>query len=189
MSEGSYVGPGVQELVTKVAGGEIEIYNEFSVQHELGIILRRQHSESTVEFERNVSHFGFEKRAFEKREIDIVVYSKQTGALETAVELKFPRNGQHPEQMFSFCKDVVFVEQLKAAGFATAYVVIFAEDPLFYQGNRGEIYDYFRGYRPLSGTVTKPTGKRDTSLTVRGSYPIEWSGVRGSMKYTVIEAQ
>ncbi len=28
------------------------------------------------------------------------------------LELKYPRNGQHPEQMFSFCKEIAFVEEL-----------------------------------------------------------------------------
>ncbi len=42
----------------------------------------------------------------------LVLYEKRSSLLDAVVELKFPRNGQHPEQMYSFCKDIVFAEQL-----------------------------------------------------------------------------
>ena len=62
-----------------------------------------------------------------------------------AIELKYPRNGQHPEQMFSFCKDITFAEELVEAGSRHAAVIIFADDPLFYRGRSNGIYGYFRG--------------------------------------------
>ena len=124
----------------RISTGEIEIYNEISLQHELGLFLRNDMKGKVIQFERNVSFFGFVKEHFEKREIDIVVYRKSEALLDAAIELKFPRNGQYPEQMFSFCRDVVFAEQLKRAGFNKAYVVIFAEDRLFYEGSPKDIY-------------------------------------------------
>lgn len=48
-----------------------------------------------------------------KLEIDIVVNKGRIMGPKYAVELKFPGNGQHPEQMFSFAKDIMFMEQLK----------------------------------------------------------------------------
>lgn len=36
---------------------EIELYNEFSLQHELGIFLRNELKEYVVQFERNISFF------------------------------------------------------------------------------------------------------------------------------------
>jgi hypothetical protein len=174
------------ELIIKK---EIEIYNEFSLQHELGYYLRNSHTETQVQFERNVSFFGFDKRKFEKREIDITLYRKGKKLLDAAIELKFPRNGQHPEQMYSFCKDVVFAEELKHAGFAKAYVIIFAEDKLFYEGNQDGIYGFWRGGRSLSGNIHKPTGKTDSTLLINGNYDIEWIDIAGPLKYTLIEAQ
>ena len=109
--------------------------------------------------------------------------------MDAAIELKFPRSGQHPEQMFGFCRDIVFAEQLKRAGFNKTYVVIFAEDPLFYAGGLEGIYGFFRGGRELSGVVRKPTGKRDTELEVKGNYKIKWNDVMGPLKYTLIKAQ
>ncbi len=168
--------------------GEIEIYNEFSLQHELGIYLRNSFKGKRIQFERNVSFFGFSKQQFVKREIDIVLYRKNEALLDAAIELKFPRNGQYPEQMYSFCKDVVFAEQLKYAGFDKAYVIIFAEDRLFYEGRQSGIYGFFRGGRNLTGTVEKPTGDQESELVVKGNYQIKWNNVVGPLKYTLIEA-
>ena len=79
------------------------IYNEFSLQHELGIFLREKLSNIyKVEFERNVNFFlGKENsKKLIKKEIDIVVYDKERDE-KIAIELKYPLNGQYPEQMFS----------------------------------------------------------------------------------------
>ena len=179
----------VKELTEKIVAGETEVYNEFSLQHELGILLRKRLPERLVQFERNVSYFELGKSGFEKREIDIVVFDRKDSLLDAVVELKFPRNGQYPEQMFSFCKDIVFLEQLKKAGFDKAFFVVFAEDRLFYEGNQSGIYGFFRGGRKLSGPIDKPTGRRDKSLTIRGAYDVVWHEVCGSMKFAIIEMQ
>ena len=91
--------------------------------------------------------------------------------------------------MFSFCKDMSFAEQLLRSVSREAYVVIFAEDRLFYEGSQTGIYTYFRGGDELTGLVQKPTGKRDTELILHGRYSVEWMPVKGSLKYTVIKAQ
>jgi hypothetical protein len=96
----------IAPLIEAVHDGVVEVYNEFSLQHELGIFLRGNRGNSVVQFERNIKHFfpAIAPDAFTKREIDIAIYTaKQPRVLEWAIELKFPRNGQHPEQMFSFC--------------------------------------------------------------------------------------
>ena len=190
-SEGSFSSSVLNDVlgsfVEGIRKGEIEIYNEFSLQHELGIFLSKTLPGYQVQFERNVSYFGLTGVPFVKREIDIVIYRKNEALLDAAIELKFPRNGQYPEQMFSFCKDVVFTEQLKRAGFNKAYTIIFAEDRLFYEGSQKDIYGLFRGSRNLSGRVTKPTGNRDTVLEIKGNYKVVWTDVAGLLKYTIIE--
>lgn len=183
------MGKVVAYLAQQISTGELEIYNEFSLQHELGIVLKNALPQKLVQFERNISFFGFGKSGFVKKEIDIVIYDKDSRTVDAAIELKFPRNGQYPEQMYSFCKDVVFAEQLKKSGFNRTYVVIFAEDRLFYEGNTDGIYGFFRGGKKLSGNIPKPTGKGDDSLKIEGSYGVSWRDVHGPMKYTVIEAQ
>lgn len=176
----------VNQLVAELKSGKIEIYNEFSLQHETGILMRQALPESSVQFERNISFFGFDKTGFEKREIDISVFASAQNPLQ-AVELKFPRNGQHPEQMFSFCKDIAFLEQLVEAGFDSGYFLAFADDPLFYKGSSHGIYAHFRNGLPLTGEIPKPTGNSNKTVTIRGSYQIDWKPVFRSLKYTIVE--
>ena len=176
----------VEQLVSDLKSGRTEIYNEFSLQHEIGILMRQALPEQRVQFERNISFFGYDKTGFEKREIDISVFASAENPLR-AVELKFPRNGQHPEQMFSFCKDIVFLEQLVRAGFGAGYFLAFAEHPLFYEGQSDGIYAYFRGGLPLTGEIKKPTGSGNKTVTIQGSYQIDWKPVFGDLKYVLIE--
>lgn len=183
----------IESFIERVGRGEIEIYNEFSLQHELGIHLREalnsQNAEPTkVQFERNVSFFDLQKDIFEKKEIDVCIFNADKTHCEV-IELKFPRNGQHPEQMFSFCKDLVFLEQLLDAGFKKASLLILAHDPLFYTGGGEGIYPYFRCGKPLTGRIQKPTGKKDKELYIKGTYYIKWHPIMGELKYALIEAR
>ena len=177
----------VAQFVEMIRDEKIEIYNEFSLQHELGFFLRQILSDSLVQFERNVRSFFPTQPFFTKREIDISVLSKDKKILKHAIELKFPRNGQYPEQMFSFCKDVAFAEEMKIAGFQSTALLIFAEDPLFYEGRSDGIYGYFRGERPLHGLVQKPTGIKDTNVNIQGSYVVEWKTIFSQLKYALVE--
>lgn len=178
----------IHDFIGTIKTGKTEIYNEFSLQHELGIFLRSCFVGMKIQFERNVSFF-FQTGEFVKREIDISVFVPDKSRLHCAIELKFPRNGQYPEQMFSFCKDIKFVEELKRSGFERTFFVVFAEDPLFYSGNGEGIYGYFRQKADLQGSITKPTGKKDDSVTLGGSYRVQWFDVLGKLKCAIIEAR
>lgn len=173
----------LSEFMGLVLAGKIEIYNEFSLQHELGIFLREKLRNFKVQFERNTSFFDI--NGVVKHEIDIVIYNKTE---RYAIELKQPRNGQHPEQMFSFIKDIKFMEQLRKKGFNNTYCLTFVQDKLFYSGaNKSGIYNYFRGDTPIHGDITKPTGKKDYVLSVEGEYKIDWilAGDKGA--YYIVE--
>jgi hypothetical protein len=158
-------------------GVDILVYNEISLQLELGLYLRQ--NGYTVRFERNIGEYVDKTSNFVKKEIDIVAY-KGENELETekiAIELKFPRNGQYPEQMFSFIKDIKFMEQVKNAKlkdvckegkFAETYVLTLVDNKNFYLSNRGknEIYSYFRkngsGIQiPKDKDIIKPTGNKE----------------------------
>src|SRR5215471_413115 len=104
-------------FVGAISSGRTEVYNEFSLQHELGLHLRLRMPEYKVQFERNVFFFFPSRPQCTKKEIDISVFSADNRELLYAIEVKYPRNGQYPEQMFSFCKDIAFAEELHAAGF------------------------------------------------------------------------
>ncbi len=81
----------IQEFIKLIASGQLEIYNEFSLQHELGIFLRNIYPSHKVQFERNVSYFGLNKTDFEKREIDISIFTQDKNEFSTVIELKYPR--------------------------------------------------------------------------------------------------
>jgi hypothetical protein len=154
----------------------VEIYNEFSLQHELGAYLRSVVAQDSyrVQFERPTDFFGIPSARLLKKEIDITVSSSDQ-THKAAIELKFPRNGQYPEQMFSACKDVAFLEQLVDRGFERGVFVMAADDRLFYQGaDTGGVYSYFRSGKPICGLIRKPTGAKDESFAIRGSYILTW---------------
>jgi hypothetical protein len=177
-----------QAFVATIVSGETEIYNEFSLQHEFGHFLRRHLLGYLVQFERNVGHFVPAKEGFSKREIDITVFSKDKTELRYAIEVKFPRNGQYPEQMFSFCRDIAFAEQLKEAGFAATAVLIVVDHHGFYRGQGSSgIYAYFRGGMHVSGRIGKPTGKKDDFVEVKGRHKINWVPMSGDLQYALIE--
>lgn len=173
----------LKRFMESIASGEVEVYNEFSVQHELGIFLRANLTGYKVQFERNTKFFG--SRGTVKHEIDIVIYN----ALERyAIELKYPLNGQYTEQMFSFVKDIKFMEEMKEAGFSAAYCLTLVEDKNFYTGNKQDgIYAFFRGGESVHGLICKPTGKKDEQITVNGNYDICWN-VCKNMKYYMVES-
>lgn len=165
-----------------------DLYNEFSFQHELGIFLRNNLHGYKVQFERNVTYFGISKNSTIKKEIDIVIFNEDKSE-KYAIELKFPRNGEYPEQMYAFAKDVWFAEQLRDNGFTHTCVVVLVEDAKFYSGSKTEgIYQYFRGSVPLSGVVYKPTGngKGTEPIELRGVYHINWDNFDATRKYYII---
>ena len=146
----------LNSFMSLVASGEVEVYNEFSLQHELGIFLRAKLTGYKVQFERNTKYFGISVTV--KHEIDIVIYNELE---KHAIELKYPLNGQYTEQMFSFVKDIKFMEELKEAGFDNTYCLTLVQDKNLYSGQRRDgIYSYFRSKAPVQGTICKPTGRK-----------------------------
>lgn len=168
-----------------MAEGRIEIYNEISLHLEMGIFLRSKLPHCRVEFERNVMHY-FRRKNFTKKEIDIAILDSGTGSLLCAIELKFPRNGQVPEQMFSFCKDIAFLEELTEAGFGQGLFVAFVDNHLFYKGQGEKIYGYFRNGRPITGTIPKPTGKKNKAVDIRGTYVVDWKQAAKELHWTSV---
>ena len=179
----------IEHFLQAVGTKEIDIYNEFSLQHELGLFLRNYLDGLKVQFERNVSHFRLRKSEFQKKEIDIAITSTDSTEYLCAIELKYPRNGQVPEQMFHFCKDIAFLEQLVSSGFQSAYFLAVADDPLFYSDSRSceGIYGLFRGRKLIEGTIRKPTGAKDKKIKIEGHYKAEWFPVSGDTKYCLIQ--
>ncbi len=183
----------IEEFIVKINDDEVEIYNEFSLHHELGIFLREKLKDSDykVEFERNVSFFTGNKDTV-KKEIDIVIYRTNNEDKKKdihAIELKFPRdnNGQCPEQMYSFIKDIKFMEELKGRGFKKTYCLTIVDNKNFYskdgcRGGRSEetqkMYDRFRNGKlniNKDEEMPHPTGEKNRNpIKLINNYTNEW---------------
>lgn len=178
----------ISGFFANVTKQNIEIYNEFSLQHELGIYLRSVLTDYKIQFERNISFFTNDTKTI-KKEIDIAIFNEDKTD-KYAIELKCPLNGQHPEQMYSFAKDIKFMEQLKERGFVKTYCVTLVSDKPFYQGkvNNG-IYKYFREEFAVYGDVYKPTGagKNSEFISISGRYEFDWRELNENSKYYIIE--
>jgi hypothetical protein len=184
--------PIIEEFANHIASGDVEIYNEASVQHELAFLLRKRLGGSyKVQLERNVNHFCLENKdnePFKKKEMDIVVFDHAKEE-KHCIELKYPLSGQFPIQMYRACEDIMFLEQLVLSGFDKSYFVMFAEHRPFYSdiGYSG-IYKKFRKDKLIEDVVVGTTGAvRDKKLYFRRSYPIEWKTISGRLKYFIVE--
>lgn len=188
------------------------VYNEFSLQHELGLYLRKNFKEENVIvlFEKNVKSFtGGEKfKNWEKYEIDIVIIDKKTDN-KYAIELKFPINGQYPEQMFQFIKDIRFMEQVKEyINFNETYCLTLVNDSSFYsdtseknkkiETNNGKIYKYFRnnknetiGTQEIYDPVQHSKQKGRYKISTKGKYNVEWKQIKNNrkLKYYLIKCK
>ncbi len=178
---------------------DLEIYNEFSLQHELGIFLRERALNYRVQFERNTSFFGI-KGSTVKREIDIVLYSREGNMREKyAIELKYPRNGEFPNEMFKFIQDIRFMEELKENGFDRTFVLTVVEQEGFYLPKRedGSIYRYFRpnggAAERIHGCIKNPAKRKPEEVTIAGSYDIVWHRITADpsdkRRYYLLEIQ
>lgn len=182
----------IADMLEEFMNAQIErcIYNEFALQFELGHFFRSKGFD--VFFERNINSFEYKENPnnprWAKHEIDLVI--EREGA-RYAIELKFPRNGEYPEQMYSFLKDILFMEQvLDRAEFDGTYTLTVTLDPLFYTHTTSirnnntctNIYSLFRtgdtpgtsGYIPASVDFYKPTGKKLQSINMARPHLIEW---------------
>lgn len=174
----------VPQFFQQIEKGTIEIYNEFSLQHEIGFYFRSNSiTNDRVYFERPVTYFGYPAKNFWKKEIDICLVGPDKEP-KLAVELKFPRQGQHPEQMFAACIDIVFLEELVDAGFQAGLFIMVVDDPLFYSGRETEgIYRFFRAGHPINGRISRPTGNRHSWIEVVGNYRVLWKHLSNRMSY------
>ena len=182
----------INNFLKYVNAQNIELYNEFSLQHELGIFIREKYPNYKVQFERNVTYFFPGENNTTKHEIDIVIFKPDLSE-KYAIELKFPRNGQYPEQMYAFIKDIVFMEEVKTLGFNATCTLTVVDNKNFYTGKftSDNIYRFFRESEKYSinGRITKPTGDTSSFVDVKGNYDIKWENFKNfkNLKYYFLE--
>lgn len=186
-----------------------KIYNEFSLQHELGIFFRDRLKEIDpdfkIHFERNVKDFygdvHYDDSYFVKHEMDIVIFKDfDKDSEKYAIELKFPTNGAARKRMYQFVEDIKFMEQVAndlnfTKTFCLALISYSARGNLFRddskdERDKDEIYQYFRDSKeklPIQKDfVNKDKKDRKTGKQIEyhidGSYPINWENI-GDSKY------
>ncbi len=185
----------------------LELYNEFSLQHELGIYLKERFEKGyKVQFERNIKQLkdGILVKDFYKREIDIIVFKgdkPKTSEEKYAIELKFPQHGQYPVRMVKMIQDIAFMEQVKEMGFTATFAmgVVFKDDKgkRFYESTGREdkvSQDVYQCFRKINNA--KPTIKADKKYSantvgpysVKKDYQIDWiCGVKRTNVSTSVE--
>lgn len=142
----------IQKFIDESLGELIDkdfIYNEFSLQHELGIYLRKKlGKEYQIRFERNALDMGLgiDKDALIKKEIDIEISNDKD---RFAIELKFPLKDQGAVEMHMchFIEDIIFMKQMKDYGFKQTFVLTLVNDTKYYKETSRdckEVYKYFR---------------------------------------------
>lgn len=168
-------------------------YNEACIQHELGYFLRKEFEQCLtdyqVEFERNIKSIIKKKSAsFIKKEIDLFISSNN---YKYAIELKYvsKQNGRIPENMFDFCKDIKFLEQMKENGFNNCYFLAVVEkNSPFNSGICTDgIYKIFRKDKMICGCIKKPTGAKDKEVKISGNYKTKWQELNRNWEYLLIE--
>ncbi len=185
----------IEKFLKYANDNKIELYNEVSLQHELGIYLRNElkREKYAVQFERNISFFGYDEKSLPsknneqgwiKKEIDIVIFNDKESF---AIELKFPRKRAYPRRMFQFVEDIRFLEQLKEASkkemsepkFKGGCTFVLVDDKNFCTGSEGKssgIYEYFRNpQKVINGKIENPIkGETPEYICIDENYKIDW---------------
>lgn len=177
----------LDEFVSNITKGKTEIYNEASVQYELAMFLREKIPNYNIQLERNVKFFNLEKKSFVKKEIDIVLFNNSQSK-KFAIEIKFPINGEYPIQMFHFCQDVKFLEQLKESGFTDNFFLAITPLSNFWsnRGEQGTIYEKFRKEKELYGEIKNEIGASIEKVTLNGRHKINWLTINDTTRYFVM---
>lgn len=173
---------------------EIEIYNESSLQHELGFYLRSKlRNKYKVQFERNIKDFKIPHKSSPKKAIDISIFNDDREDYLATIELKFLKKEGVPRRMHDICEDIEFMEHTKEQKFETAYVLVIADFEGFYEGKSEKSpYWYFRPHKdsgsckPLKGEIKGKVG-REYKINLKNSYQITWHEIKDPRRYTLIE--
>ena len=192
------------DFTKQVQSGNITFHNEASLLVNLVCFLRQilksnpAYEGYKVDVEANIAQAvkcpNFKTRCG-KRNIDVVIFhgdsiiDLSTSEDKYAIELKFPTNGQYPEQMFKFIQDIAFMEEAQGLGntmqnaswFNGSFCLTFADDPNFYHQTGRKvsksIYKYFRNCPnpPITGQIANPIANSNPKqLNIVRTYTVNW---------------
>ena len=213
MNEENNIKQCIEDFLKKNLNTEY-IYNEFSLQFELGIFLRN--NGFNVYFEKNVmAEFGKEySKDFIKKEMDLYVIGKDNE--KYAIELKYPTNGAYPKRMFQFLADIQFMESVKKnLSFTKTFCLALVNTdrkggPFMVIGKKNTndelkpIYSLFRSsensynnselffaQQPIHGKINNPINSKKSTeppfVKIEGSYNIKWNKANENFWYYLLE--
>ena len=213
MNEENNIKQCIEDFLKKNLNTEY-IYNEFSLQFELGIFLRN--NGFNVYFEKNVmAEFGKEfSKDFIKKEMDLYVIGKDNE--KYAIELKYPTNGAYPKRMFQFLADIQFMESVKKnLSFTKTFCLALINTdrkggPFMVIGKKNTndelkpIYSLFRSsensynnsdqffaQQPIHGKINNPINSKKSTeppfVKIEGSYNIKWNKANENFWYYLLE--
>ena len=175
------------ELIDK---GEIEVYNEASVQFELGWYLKKKFPSAKISLERNISHLKFNKSEFEKSETDIL-FTDTLNHSHSIIELKAPINQDQvrPVTVFEWIKDLKFLEQLTKKGIS-CYSIFITDNKGYLDSNRktGRLLKDFRN-KNISGEYQKhlKSSEKNEIIFINNTYQFEWKAIGKGLFYFIAE--
>lgn len=176
------------------------IYNEISLQHELGKFLEKELGEDyKVFYEKSMYNHNEKTEEWVKKEADLVIIRKDQKE-KYAIELKFSKgeNARTPETLFDYIKDIRFMEVVKAKkGYTNVYNFMIANSQKYYKyelnNEKDKKYDIYKMFRikPKDGEqkrkfnilqkpegmekYCKPTGKDgEKKFVLNNEYKGEW---------------
>ena len=143
---------------------------EQALQVELGIFFKSNGYNITFEKSLPVSRLNTSINK-PKHRLDILI---EKSGIKTALELKVPLNGRHPETMFEYCKDIEFVESLLLnKKVDNGYCLLLTNDKVFWtdSGRGSQIHNIFRVKDTiLHGKISKPTGSNKPHIFIKNVY-------------------
>lgn len=166
----------------------IDVYNEFSLKHELGNFLSSKLPENyTIHFDRSVSDFSVKGGETIKIKMDLVIFNSNKN-FKYCIATKYPINKQIPLAIYNIIKDFKLLEQLMGHDFTKCYQITLIDDEEFINGvAKDGIYEYFRTDTPIHGEIFKPTGRNNEKLNIKGHYQMYWQNLEDSRKLSIVE--
>lgn len=163
----------------------IELYNEFSVYHEVGNHLQRLFTaDFRINYMRPVQFFDIYAPTA-KTFIDIAIFDEEVDRYH-AIEVVFIKDEPHLEKMFEICTGIRFMEELVEYGWRESYVLLIADLPLERHPDGTHPHPLFRGETVIEGEIQSPDERAQTILDIRGSYTIEWNALEDGFHYATI---
>lgn len=180
----------LDDFLESIKNGTIEIYNEFSLKHELGNFLSRKLPENyKIQFNRSVSDFGVGGGKTIKNKMDLVIFNSNKD-FRYCIAIKYPINKQIPLAMYKIIKDFKLLEQLMDHNFIKCYQISLIDDDAFINGvAKDGIYEYFRTDTPIHGVILKPTGRNDEKINIKGHYQMYWQNLGDNRKLSIVEVK